>query len=102
MLEVDAYQVWLRFKIYLPLNAILHLIIECKIGGANYPLLIDHISQEAIYFLKLLQKICDGSMECPVDSIVSDNVFWLRHIGRPCQVYCRLACPIRGVNGDLF
>lgn len=59
---------------------VLHLIVECKIGGSNYPLLIDHISREAMYFLKLLQKFQDGDMKCPVDSIVSDNVFWLRHM----------------------
>ena len=59
---------------------VLHLLIECQIGGFNYPLLIDHISREAMYFLKLLQKIQDGEMKYPVDSIVSDNVFWLRHM----------------------
>jgi len=59
---------------------VLHLLIECQIGGYNYPLLIDHISREAMYFLKLLQKIQDGDMKYPVDSIVSDNVFWLRHM----------------------
>ncbi len=59
---------------------LLHLLVNCKIGGANYPLLIDHISREAMYFYKLLEKICDGDMKYPVDSIVSDNVFWLRHM----------------------
>ena len=59
---------------------VLHLLVNCKIGGANYPLLIDHISREAMYFYKLLEKICDGDMKHPVDSIVSDNVFWLRHM----------------------
>lgn len=59
---------------------VLHLLIECQIGGYNYPLLIDHISREAMYFLKLLQKMQDGDMKYPVDSIVSDNVFWLRHM----------------------
>jgi Protein of unknown function (DUF2935). len=58
---------------------LLSLLIECKIrGGANYPLLIDHISREALYFYKLLQKICEGDMQHPVDSIVSENVFWIR------------------------
>ncbi len=61
---------------------LLHLLIECKIrGGANYPLLIDHISREAAYFLKLLAKIRDGEMRYPVDAIVSENVFWLRIMG---------------------
>jgi len=59
---------------------VLHLLIECKIGGYNYPLLIDHISREAMYFLKILQKVQDGDMKYPVDAIVSDNVFWLRHM----------------------
>jgi hypothetical protein len=61
---------------------LLHLLIECKIrGGGNYPLLIDHISREAMYFHKLLQKVRDGEMQFPVDSIVSENVFWLRIMG---------------------
>lgn len=61
---------------------LLHLLIECKIrGGANYPLLIDHISREAMYFHKLLQKVRDGEMQYPVDAIVSENVFWLRIMG---------------------
>ncbi|VBB07783.1 Hypothetical protein LUCI_3048 [Lucifera butyrica] len=59
---------------------VLHLIVHCEIGGYNYPLLIDHLSREAMYFLKLLEKIQDGDMKHPVDSIVSDNVFWLRHM----------------------
>lgn len=58
---------------------LLHLLIECRIrGGANYPLLIDHVSREAMYFLKILEKIQCGEMKYPVDSIVSENVFWLR------------------------
>lgn len=58
---------------------LLHLLIECRIrGGANYPLLIDHISREAMYFLKILEKIECDEMEYPIDSIVSENVFWLR------------------------
>jgi hypothetical protein len=56
------------------------LLVHCKIGGFNYPLLIDHISREAMYFCKLLGKIQAGDMKYPVDSIVSDNVFWLRHM----------------------
>jgi hypothetical protein len=61
---------------------LLHLLIECKIrGGGNYPLLIDHISREAMYFHKILQKVKDGDMRYPVDSIVSENVFWLRIMG---------------------
>ena len=59
---------------------VLHLLVTCEIGGYNYPLLIDHISREAMYFHKLLGKIQNGTTKHPVDSIVSDNVFWLRHM----------------------
>lgn len=58
---------------------VLQLLVECRIrGGGNYPLLLDHVSREALYFLKLLEKIRTGDMEYPVDAIVSENVFWLR------------------------
>lgn len=61
---------------------LLHLLIECKIrGGSNYPLLIDHVSREAMYFYKILEKARDGELEYPADSIVSENVFWLRIMG---------------------
>ncbi len=58
---------------------LLHLYIECRIRGTtNYPLLLDHVSREAMYFLKLLEKFQDGETRYPVDTIVSENVFWLR------------------------
>jgi len=58
---------------------VLHLLIECKIcGGSLNPLFIDHLSREALYFLKLLQKFRDCAMRYPVDAMISENVFWLR------------------------
>jgi len=57
---------------------VLHLLLECKITGFNYPLLIDHISREAMYFIKILDKINDGEMKYPTDAIINENVFWLK------------------------
>jgi hypothetical protein len=58
---------------------VLQLLIECRIcGSCLYPLSIDHMSREAMYFLKLLQKIADGDMRCQVDAITGEDVFWLR------------------------
>jgi hypothetical protein len=34
-----------------------------------------------MYFLKILEKVHDGEMQYPIDSIVSENVFWLRAMG---------------------
>ncbi|MGE5559576.1 MAG: DUF2935 domain-containing protein [Chloroflexota bacterium] len=64
-----------RFKRHL-----LQLVITCnlKLGNWNAPLLLDHISREAEYFLKVLQKIQTGSDELTIDSIVQENVFWTR------------------------
>lgn len=60
-------------------RCILHLLIECRLcGGCLYPLFVDHLSREAIYFLKLLAKCRTGEMPCQVDAIVSENVFWTR------------------------
>ena len=34
---------------------VLGLILSCKIGGNNFPLLVDHTSREAAYFAKRLR-----------------------------------------------
>ncbi|MDR3588528.1 MAG: DUF2935 domain-containing protein [Negativicutes bacterium] len=58
---------------------VLRLLMECKIcGGSLYPLFVDHLSREALYFLKLLQKFRDNAIRYPVDAMISENVFWLR------------------------
>lgn len=57
---------------------ILHALLECRFGGSLYPLLIDHISREAAYFLKVLDKLTTGQTSPPIDSIVQENVFWLK------------------------
>lgn len=58
---------------------LLHLLIECRLcGGCLYPLLVDHLSREAFYFLKLLKKCGAGPMACPVDAMVSENILWVR------------------------
>lgn len=66
-------------KFFIFKRKILHCLIECKIcGGCLYPLLLDHMSREALYFLKLLHKFCHSEMPCEVDAIISENIFWLR------------------------
>lgn len=60
---------------------ILHLLIECKLcGGGLYPLFVDHLSREALYFRKLLRKCVNGGMPCQVDAVTSENIFWARGI----------------------
>lgn len=57
---------------------LLILIINCKISGFNFPLLVDHIAREAEYFMRTLKKFNDGILDPIQDAIISENVFWLR------------------------
>ncbi|MDQ0217988.1 DUF2935 domain-containing protein [Peribacillus cavernae] len=59
-------------------SKVLLLIIQCKIAGFNFPLLIDHIAREAGYFVETLKGLNKGRREPLADRIVDENVFWLR------------------------
>lgn len=59
-------------------SKVLLLIIQCKIDGFNFPLLIDHIAREAGYFVETLKNLNSGKSEPLADRIVDENVFWLR------------------------
>jgi len=61
---------------------VLHCLLECRLdGGCLTPLFVDHLSREALYFLKLLRKLQSGDMPCAVDAVVSENGFWARISG---------------------
>jgi hypothetical protein len=57
---------------------LLILIINGKVQGFNFPLLVDHIAREAEYFMNSLKKFNDGILEPIQDAIIHENVFWLR------------------------
>lgn len=57
---------------------LLVLIINCKISGFNFPLLVDHIAREAEYFMRTLTKFNQGILDPIQDAIINENVFWLR------------------------
>lgn len=57
---------------------ILGLIIRCKIGGNNFPLLVDHVSREAAYFMKRLEQLNTGTLDPLPDAVINENVFFLR------------------------
>lgn len=57
---------------------LLILIINCKVSGFNFPLLVDHIAREAEYFMRTLKKFNKGVLEPIQDAIINENVFWLR------------------------
>jgi len=57
---------------------VLGLIIRCKIGGNNFPLLVDHVSREAAYFMKRLEQLNTGTLDSLPDAVIHENVFFLR------------------------
>ncbi|KEF38424.1 protein of unknown function (DUF2935) [Schinkia azotoformans MEV2011] len=57
---------------------LLILIINCKISGFNFPLLVDHIAREAEYFMRTLNKFNKGILDPIQDAIITENVFWIR------------------------
>lgn len=57
---------------------LLILIINCKVSGFNFPLLVDHIAREAEYFMRTLKKFNKGVLEPIQDAIINENVFWLK------------------------
>ncbi len=57
---------------------LLILIINCKVSGFNFPLLVDHIAREAEYFMRTLKKFNQGILEPIQDAIINENIFWLR------------------------
>lgn len=57
---------------------LLLMMLECRLGGFNYPLLIDHIRREAIYFVEHLELLQRGEIINPVTNLLLEEVFWLR------------------------
>ncbi len=57
---------------------LLILIVNCKVMGFNFPLLVDHIAREAEYFMRTLKKFNDGVLDPIQDAIIKENVFWLK------------------------
>lgn len=57
---------------------VLNDIITCRIRGFNFPLLVDHIRREALYFLNTLQDLNRGVVKPISDEIIDENVFFLQ------------------------
>ncbi|WP_048827759.1 DUF2935 domain-containing protein [Bacillus sp. B-jedd] len=71
--SIELVQGFRNFK-----RNLLILIINCKVHGFNFPLLVDHVAREAEYFMRTLQKFNQGILDPIQDAIISENVFWLK------------------------
>jgi len=57
---------------------LLLMMLQCRLGGFNFPLLIDHVRREALYFIDHLETIQRGEMIDPVTSLTFEESFWTR------------------------
>lgn len=72
---------------------VLELILSCTIITNNYPLLVDHISREAAYFMNRLEQLNKGILEPLPDAIINENVFFLRLMGDHAKFIAHLLDP---------
>jgi hypothetical protein len=81
---------------------VLGLVIRCKLPGQNnFPLLIDHVSREANYFRKRLKELNKGNLAPLQDSIIKENVFFLRIMADHAKFIGHLLDPSERKLGEL-
>lgn len=57
---------------------LLFMMLECKLGGSNFPLLLDHMSREAQYVIRLLDKNKNNKILINGGTKAEETGFWLR------------------------
>jgi len=77
---------------------VLGLILSCRIGGLNFPLLVDHVSREAAYFMNRLEQLNTGTLDPLPDAIINENVFFLK-IMADHKIYRTFAGSVRAQSG---
>mgnify|MGYP000952909310 CR=1 FL=1 len=78
----------IAFKTY-----VLKRMITCRLGGFNYPLLLDHIRREAIRFRANLLKL-NNNIQTPLAELaLEEEIFWLRIMGDHARFIAQLLDP---------
>ena len=67
--------------------------LACRLGGSNFPLFLDHISREAEYFLRLLDRMRSGRVILKESSQTQETVFWLRLMADHAKLISHLLDP---------
>lgn len=65
-------------EFYIFKRKLLHMMLECKLGGHNFPLLLDHMAREAEYVMRLLDKNKNGKSLVNGGTKAQETGFWLR------------------------
>jgi len=85
---IDALNRIITFK-----TIVLNELITCQLGGANYPLLIDHIRREAIRFRTILIRLQNNIVLLPAQNALQEEIFWLRIMGDHARFIAQLLDP---------
>ena len=72
---------------------ILNELITCRLGGSNFPLLIDHIRREAIRFRMILIRLQNDIELLPAQEALQEEIFWLRIMGDHAHFIAHLLDP---------
>jgi len=65
-------------ELYIFKRKLLHMMLECKLGGWNFPLSLDHMAREAEYFMRLLDKGKSNKAIPNGGNKAQQSAFWLR------------------------
>lgn len=57
---------------------LLIMMLDCRLLGYNYPLLIDHVRRESIRYVQTLKSLQQGKVINPITNITKENVFWTK------------------------
>lgn len=90
-LIIEVYDAVKEFYCYK--RELLQAKLACRLGGTNFPLFLDHISREAEYFLRLLEKMRNGRIVLKEASQTQELVFWLRIMADHVKLICHLLDP---------
>jgi hypothetical protein len=71
--SIKLVQKFYRFN-----RRLLRLALTCRLGGSLFPLMLDHMSREALYTLRVLERLCAGKQTYYKASMLREMLFWLR------------------------
>jgi hypothetical protein len=67
--------------------------LTCRLAGSNYPLLLDHVSREADYFLRMLNVMKASKRALGASAKAREDLFWLRIMADHAKFICHLLDP---------
>lgn len=80
-------------KFYRFIRRLLRLSLTGRLGGALYPLFLDHMSREALYAIQVLERLCEGKQCYYKTSMVREMLFWLRLMADHAKLISHLLDP---------